>query len=183
MSSKSLVNPTTESFKASYADVWGEINEFESGFDSVKIDLSVMLCGLLDKAGITRGELSEKLKWKPSRVTRVLSGDENLTLKTIYEVCHAVGYTFDVVVRKANERQALQPWQRSAIAMDIIRVHKSLNHRLTEAEAILATAKTLSRRQFAMSADWKNKRNHPSVKYTQTLAANDAEAQDAAFTG
>ncbi len=170
--------------KAAFADIWGAVSEFDSGLDSAKIDVAVVLCSLLKAAGITRTELSERLNWKPSRVTRVLSGDENLTIKTVYEICHTVGFTFDMVVRRAGERQAVQPWQKAAIAMDIVQVRKTLNSRLTEAEAILATAKSISRRQFSKAAEWKQKTKKPAVmSFTQTFAANDANHYDAAVTG
>lgn len=180
MNEKALANPNAANLKALYEDVWGVTDELESGLDTVKIDVSVMLSSILEKSGISRGALAKKLKCAPSRVTRALSGDVNLTLKSIYEICHAAGFTFDLVVRKANEPQALQPWQKSVMVADIIRVHKTLNHRLTEAEAILSTAKALSRRQFAMSTGLKNMR---TMKFTETLAANDANTENAAVTG
>jgi transcriptional regulator with XRE-family HTH domain len=177
---KTTTRPDIDSIKAAFADVWGSVDDFETGLDSVKIDVSVMLCSLLEKADISRGQLAEKLGWKPSRVTRVLSGDENLTLKTIFEVCHAAGMTYDVVVRKINEHQVLQPWQKAAIHADIVEVRKTLNHRLNEAQAILDIAKLLSKRQFELSAEWRQKPTRSMWTSTLALAAND-EVQDAAL--
>lgn len=170
---KTTTRPDIDSIKAAFADVWGPVNDFETGLDSVKIDVSVMLCSLLEKADISRSQLAEKLAWKPSRVTRVLSGDENLTLKTIFEVCHAAGMTYDVVVRKINEHQALQPWQKAAIHADIVDVRNTLNHQLNEAQAILSIAKELVKRQTMMSAVWKHLPTHPVKRSFMTLAAND----------
>jgi hypothetical protein len=42
----------------------------------------------------------------------VLSADANLTVQTVAAVVKALGYTFDVVFRKADEAAAAQPWQQ-----------------------------------------------------------------------
>lgn len=165
--------PDIHAIKAAFADFWGHVDAFEAGLDSVKLDVSVMLCSLLEKVGISRAQLAEKLGWKPSRVTRVLSGDENLTLKTIFEVCYAAGMTYDVVVRKLNEHQALQPWQKAAIHEDIVEVRNTLNHQLNEAQAILSIAKELVKRQTMMSAVWNHQPTQSVKRSFMTLAAND----------
>lgn len=87
--------------------------------DTYPIDLSELqmelvaadLAILLKHSGVSRTELAQKLGWKKSRITRVLSGDNNLTLKTISQFVEALGYTFDVVFHNKNYPKPKQPWQ------------------------------------------------------------------------
>lgn len=82
------------------------------------IDMSVMqmesiatdLVFLLKHSGLSRSELATKLGWSKSRVTKVLSGDENLTVRTITSVAECLGYAFDVVFYNENYDQPKQPW-------------------------------------------------------------------------
>jgi len=81
-------------------------------------DMSVMqmesiasdLIFLLKHSGLSRSELASRLGWKKSRVTKVLSGDENLTIRTITSVAECLGYGFDVVFYNENYDQPKQPW-------------------------------------------------------------------------
>ena len=66
---------------------------------------------LLRHSGMSRTDIAHKLGWKKSRVSRVLSGDENLTIKTISQFVEALGYTFDVVFYNQNYLRPKQPWQ------------------------------------------------------------------------
>ncbi len=90
-----------------------------SMFDNIyDIDMSVMqmesvatdLVFLLKHSGLSRSELASKLDCKRSRVTRILSGDENLTIKTITSIAECLGYGFDVVFYNENYDQPKQPW-------------------------------------------------------------------------
>ena len=75
-------------------------------------EVAVNLSSLMLHAGWTRADLARSLNWKPARVSKVLGGEENLTLRTLYAVYKAFGYTFDVVPRTESERVPMQPWQR-----------------------------------------------------------------------
>lgn len=86
--------------------------------DTYDIDMSVIqmesiatdLVFLLKHSGLSRSQLASKLDWKKSRVTKVLSGDENLTIKTITSVAECLGYGFDVVFYNEKYDQPKQPW-------------------------------------------------------------------------
>lgn len=66
---------------------------------------------LLRHSDMSRTDIAHKLGWNKSRVTRILSGDENLTIKTISQFVEALGYTFDVVFYNQNYPRPKQPWQ------------------------------------------------------------------------
>lgn len=66
---------------------------------------------LLRHSGVSRSELAKRLNWKKSRVSRVLSGDVNLTLKTISAISDELGYAFDIVFYNQNYPKPKQPWK------------------------------------------------------------------------
>ncbi len=77
------------------------------------VDGAADLTLLLHHAGKTRADLARALGWSRSRVTQVLSGQENLTVQTIAAVSKALGFAFDVAFRKAGALAVAQPWDAS----------------------------------------------------------------------
>lgn len=49
------------------------------------------LLQFMERAGINRSELAERMGVPPSRITKMLSGDSNLTIETLVRASHAVG--------------------------------------------------------------------------------------------
>jgi DNA-binding phage protein len=94
--------------------LFGDLIAAHSGLaDALKsVDVAADLTLLLHHTGQTRADLARTLGWSRARVTQVLSADANLTVQTIAAVVKALGYTFDVVFRKADEAAAAQPWQQ-----------------------------------------------------------------------
>lgn len=72
----------------------------------VAADLSMLLV----HANCSRSQLATGLGYTKSRISRILSGDENLTLKTLTKVADALGYTFDVIFYNEKYDQPKQPW-------------------------------------------------------------------------
>ena len=77
------------------------------------VDGAADLTLLLHHAGKTCADLARALGWSRSRVSQVLSGQENLTVQTIAAVSKALGFTFDVAFRKTSAVTAQQPWDAS----------------------------------------------------------------------
>lgn len=48
---------------------------------------------------VNRAELAKSMGVSPGRVSQILSGDENLTLRTLSSVVSALGAQFDVALR------------------------------------------------------------------------------------
>ncbi|WP_396621500.1 helix-turn-helix domain-containing protein [Marinobacter sp. W-8] len=95
------MNTVNHEFSELFESLW---EDESTQFEAKTQDVAIALASAVEKAGLSRGELAKKLAWKPSRVTKVLTGNSNLTLKTMFEVCRAIGMEFDVVLRKASER-------------------------------------------------------------------------------
>jgi transcriptional regulator with XRE-family HTH domain len=81
-------------------------------FDIKKDELAANLSALMSYTKKTRSELARELGWGKSRITKVLSGKNNLTLRTICEFTTCLGYDFDVVFRTLVEKRPEQPWQK-----------------------------------------------------------------------
>lgn len=81
----------------------------------VAADLSMLLV----HANCSRSQLATDLGYTKSRISRILSGDENLTLKTLTKVADALGYTFDVIFYNENYDQPKQPWHIDRLNKDV----------------------------------------------------------------
>lgn len=111
-------------FSELFDSLWEDEN---TQFEAKAQDVAIALAYAVEKAGLSRAELAKKLGWKPSRITKVLTGSSNLTLKTMFEVSRAIGLEFDVVLRKANERvEVVDPEKHRAIYQETIsNLHRS----------------------------------------------------------
>ena len=58
------------------------------------IETTELLCELLAAAHVTRAQLAEKLGKSKGLVSQLLDGSANMTLRTISDVCLALGYQF-----------------------------------------------------------------------------------------
>ena len=123
---------TENAFEQLCDSIW---EDDELAFEAKAQDVAIALASAVEDAGLSRVQLAEILDWKPSRVTKVLTGSANLTLKTIFQVCSALGLEFDVVLRKANER--------SVYHETISNLHKSRE---------LLAAATILHRRLSLSA-------------------------------
>ncbi|MFF4222295.1 helix-turn-helix domain-containing protein [Streptomyces sp. L500] len=60
------------------------------------------LAGLLAERDMTRKELAEQLGVSPGRVSQILSGDENLTLRSLAAVAESLDATVEITFRDAS---------------------------------------------------------------------------------
>jgi transcriptional regulator with XRE-family HTH domain len=87
-------------------------DEYDVDMSAIKMEqIASHLVGLLRHKKISRSELAKELGWRKSRVTKVLSGDENLTIKTMTVITQKLGYDFDVIFHNKNYDKPKQPWQ------------------------------------------------------------------------
>lgn len=87
-------------------DFIDELEPEDIQMEVVAADLSMLLV----HSNCSRSQLATNLGYKKSRISRILSGDENLTLKTLTKVADALGYTFDVIFHNENYERPKQPW-------------------------------------------------------------------------
>lgn len=67
------------------------IETLESQVERRKLSIVEELLQFMKREGIKRSELAERMGVGPSRITKMLSGDENLTIDTLVRAGHAVG--------------------------------------------------------------------------------------------
>jgi transcriptional regulator with XRE-family HTH domain len=64
-------------------------DEFE--FVNLSQDVRSAMCWRMQELGMTRKDLARRLDVTPGRISQLLSGDENLTLKTIAAISGCLG--------------------------------------------------------------------------------------------
>lgn len=151
---------------ANLSDVWADASQDRDFLFQAKAqDTAVALSRAVSEAGMTRAELAQALGWKPSRISHVLSGAGNLTLRTIFDLTSALGLEFDLQLRKPG--QTSQPRHREAQAVldDAHRIHKAAQHNLTRTEALLDTALHVNRRTWQLAG-----RMAAQQRHTQAVA-------------
>lgn len=62
------------------------------------------LRGIVSTLGISQHELAERLEVSDARVSRIMTGKENLTLKTLADVGWTLGLRFEVVAVPRGDR-------------------------------------------------------------------------------
>lgn len=138
-----------------FSAVW-DSSDVDFRFEIKAQELAVDLVNALIHSGKTQAELAEKLDWKPSRVSKLLNGSSNITIKTLFVLLDALDLDFDVVFRKPNQEKPLQPWQKSSyveysskIIRNINELHERACTNLSKSEVILQTAVSLNRKAWS----------------------------------
>lgn len=111
MSNDGALIPVFSAKPAECEDMFVDLPDMDL-FELKKDQLATQLAALMSFAKKNRTSMADRLGWKKSRVTRVLSGSGNPTIKTIWEFCDALDYDFDVVFRSIGELPPKQPWQK-----------------------------------------------------------------------
>jgi transcriptional regulator with XRE-family HTH domain len=89
--------------------------------DVKKSTVAAELAALAVYTEMSRSDISAKLGWAKSRVSKFLSGDANLTLAKISEYTVGLGYDFDIIFRDRNSARALQPWNQQNVVNEHVR--------------------------------------------------------------
>jgi len=67
------------------------LQSVESQVERSKLSIVEELLQFMKRQGINRSQLAERMNVPPSRITKMLSGDSNLTIDTLVRAGHAVG--------------------------------------------------------------------------------------------
>jgi len=81
------------------------------------------LLALISHESISRKELCEALNWAPSRLSKVLSGEQNITVKTITAISLALGYDFSIYFHKIYKKEMVQPWEKTSYISSISQIN------------------------------------------------------------
>ncbi|MHB8068285.1 MAG: helix-turn-helix domain-containing protein [Desulfobaccales bacterium] len=64
------------------------------------MEVTETLCELLEKEGVSRKELAERLGKSKGFVSQLLNGGRNLTLRTVADILHVLGYNVTLTPHK-----------------------------------------------------------------------------------
>ncbi len=74
------------------------------------------LAGLLAERGMTRKDLADSMGVSPGRVSQILSGDENLTMRSLAAVADALDVKMEVSFTEAPSAERQEQSTRRALA-------------------------------------------------------------------
>jgi len=73
------------------------------------LEVTETLCGLLEKEKISRKELAERLGKSKGFISQLLNGGRNLTLRTVADILHVLGYKVTLTPYKEGEPRQERP--------------------------------------------------------------------------
>ncbi len=108
--STALVPNSLDKVEDNSFDAFSDVGQVDP-FELKKDHLATQLAGLMSFCKKNRSEMAADLGWEKSRVTKVLSGKQNLTVKSIWEFSSCLGFEFDISFRSPVALPPKQPWQ------------------------------------------------------------------------
>lgn len=66
-----------------------------------EVRLAVALADAREKAGLTQAQLARKLRTRQSNISRIEQGSQNITLRTLEKIAHALHCRIDIRLRPA----------------------------------------------------------------------------------
>jgi transcriptional regulator with XRE-family HTH domain len=107
--------------KTTILDEYLKDDEFRKAFaqEDLIMEVTETLCELLEKEKVSRKELAERLGKSKGFVSQLLNGGRNLTLRTVADILHVLGYKVNLTPYKEG-----QPRQESHIKSQAKRTRK-----------------------------------------------------------
>ena len=68
----------------------------EYQFEKTVVDITERICEIMQDKGKSRADLARELGKSRAWVTKMLSGDQNMTIKTVIEILWSLGYKFEI---------------------------------------------------------------------------------------
>lgn len=159
MNTQKLKTQTPENETIDMSALWAESmadNDFR--FEIKAQSVAVDLARATSELGFTQAQLAERLSWSPSRVSKVLHGSTNVTLRTIHEFTAALELEFDIIYRSMNTTRAPQFWDAktmldnaAVVCKKIEQLHDHAQENLTQSQTILDTACALNRKSWQLA--------------------------------
>jgi transcriptional regulator with XRE-family HTH domain len=85
--------------------------DFDREVEIERLELQIrnLIAKLMDEHGVNRTELGRRLKVSKSYITQLLSGNQNMTLRTVGEVLHELGYRLRTQPEPLEEETSSNP--------------------------------------------------------------------------
>jgi len=75
------------------------------------MEVTETLCELLEKEGVSRKELADRLGKTKGFVSQLLNGGRNLTLRTVADILHVLGYKVSLIPQKLRQSENIIEFQ------------------------------------------------------------------------
>ena len=72
------------------------------------LEVTEVLCGLLEQEKISRKELADRLGKSKGFVSQLLNGGRNLTLRTVADILHVLGYKVSLTPHKKEIHEPIR---------------------------------------------------------------------------
>ena len=69
------------------------------------LEVTETICGLLENEKVSRKELADRLGKSKGFISQLLSGGRNLTLHTVADILHVLGYKVTIMPYKESEQR------------------------------------------------------------------------------
>jgi len=82
---------------------------FDYRLEKILFQLGEDICLLMEQQGLSRTQLAERMGVSPAYITKILSGNPNLTIKSLLKLADAMGkeLTLQFATRTAQKRSSL----------------------------------------------------------------------------
>ena len=92
-------------------------NTIEYKIESIAFDIAMQIYKQMEKLGINKKDLAEKLNVSKSYITQLLKGKSNMTIETLIKVAEALGMTLQIklVEKTINTEVDIQNDKNSAL--------------------------------------------------------------------
>lgn len=133
---------------------------YSDSLELKKMQWGSALNALMIHSGKTRSEMAQCSGITKGRITRILSGDANLTLETVCKFAHALGYDVDIAFYNSTETKPYQPWNKGQGEFATYRKIKTLMlHDITPTTVIHAASKDGLTPTYIVESNQRNKLN------------------------
>jgi antitoxin component HigA of HigAB toxin-antitoxin module len=75
------------------------------------MDVTELICGIMEDQGVSRSELAERLGTSKSNVTQTLDGTRNMTIRKISDILFELGHSLKVDIREPQRLRSRKPVQ------------------------------------------------------------------------
>lgn len=117
-----------------------------------KIQWASNLNALMLHSGKSRTEMAEICGISKGRITRILSGDSNLTIETICSFANSLGYDVDIAFYNTPMTKPYQPWNAGQTEFATFRKFKKV---ISEERSLTTVASSINlpMREIAVESD------------------------------
>lgn len=114
---------------------------FSQRVEKKKLQIAGMICKGMEKLGLNRTKLAKEMGIKPSRVTAMLDGTQNLTIETIMRASEALDLKFECTLVPKTHATHWVSYEKQSQFKEISNVSDSVIHTIASFKLDTSIAK------------------------------------------